>query len=247
MTAIVGILCKDGIVIGTDSSATFTYGNFSTMEQPTEKLNVIAEQIIIAGTGQIGIGQRFCAIVEKAWSNNFFQRSHIEIGRELSRACIEEQQYTHLNQGQYGALVAFPCQQKFYLCEFDSTYFQPEFKTKDLWYCSMGISQPITDPFLGFIRDVFWEDGQPNIHDGVFAVTWTLYQAVKLNPGGVNEPIRLAILEYDGKGHLRARLLTKDELEEHIQNIEAAKSHLRSFRKKHQPELAEDTPDIPKR
>jgi hypothetical protein len=54
-------------------------------------------------------------------------------------------------------------------------------------------------------------------------------------------------LEYDGKGHLSARLLTKDELEEHIQNIEAAKNHLRGFRKKHQPESAEDIPDVPKR
>ena len=42
MTAVVGILCSDGIVIGTDSSMTMVAGTFRTIEQSTEKLDVVA-------------------------------------------------------------------------------------------------------------------------------------------------------------------------------------------------------------
>ena len=51
MTAIVGVLCRDGVVIGTDSSATFTYGPQRTIEQPTEKLSIVDQSVIVAGTG----------------------------------------------------------------------------------------------------------------------------------------------------------------------------------------------------
>lgn len=57
MTILVGLLCKEGIVIGADSSATFGSAQFRTIEQPTDKIEIIDNQIIVAGTGQIGLGQ----------------------------------------------------------------------------------------------------------------------------------------------------------------------------------------------
>jgi 20S proteasome alpha/beta subunit len=52
MTAIVGILCRDGLVIGADSSTTFASSVGSPIiEQPTEKLSLISDCIIVAGTG----------------------------------------------------------------------------------------------------------------------------------------------------------------------------------------------------
>ena len=58
MTVIIGALCKDGIVVGSDSSATFVAGSLPTIEQPTKKTFVIGDDIIFAGTGQCGLGQR---------------------------------------------------------------------------------------------------------------------------------------------------------------------------------------------
>lgn len=65
MTAIVGILCKDGIVIGTDSSATFSASTTSTIEQPVKKISIIENRVIVAGSGQIGLDQRFCDVVKQ--------------------------------------------------------------------------------------------------------------------------------------------------------------------------------------
>lgn len=246
MTAVVGLLCRDGVVIGTDSSATFTAGQERTMEQPMNKLHVLRGHVIVAGTGPIGHSQRFCAIIEKAWDDKMFQEHPpLECAKLLTRAAIEDLAQTYCKLGQYGALVAYPCGDRFNLCEFQLADFQPELKTDRIWYCSMGSAQRITDPFLALMREVFWEQGPPNTQDGIFAVTWALDHAVNINPGGVNAPITIAVLERAKKG-LEARLLSGDELASHWLNVQEAKGHLRDFRKKHLPEAAEGAPDIPR-
>jgi hypothetical protein len=230
MTSIVGIKCKDGIVIGADSSATFSInGQFPIMEQPIEKIEVIGGKVIVAGTGQIGLGQRFCAVVKRIWDEKGFQKTDIEVAKLLSKSGIQDFSETNAKQGGYGALVAFPADHKFGLCEFSVDTFQPELKTEKLWYVSMGSAQPITDPFLAFIREIFWNDGLPNVNQAAFAVTWILDHAIRINAGGVNGPIRVAVLELK-KNQSEARLLSEDEIGEHKQNVDAIKKHIGMFK-----------------
>lgn len=237
MTSIVGIRCHDGIVIGADSSATLASGQFRTVEQPYEKLEIVGDRVIIAGTGQIGLDQRFCAIVQKAWNDKIFQNTAIEVAKLLCKLTHEDFLQTHvnINRGQYGALLAFPAEGKQHLCEFSIDDFQPELKTERLWYASMGSAQTITDSFLAFIREIYWNESLPNIHEATFVATWTIDHAIKINPGGVNGPIRIAVLEKDKKGDFQAHKLSDEELGEHRQNIEGAKEMLRGYKLKHKP------------
>ena len=248
MTAIVGILCSDGVVIGTDSSTTFAVaGGVTSIEQPTEKIEIIGEGIILAGTGAVGLNQRFTEVIKRALADKKFKGDRNNLSKYLCRLMIEDFQYTGVQPGRhgYGALVAFSCEQKAQLCEFPITDFQPEFKTEKLWYVSMGSSQFITDSFLGFVRDVYWNDGMPTVNDGIFAITWTLRQAIDLNTGGVKDPIRIAVLEKQGTDY-KARLIEDAELQEHVQNIEAAKNALRNFRTEQvDPAEAEELPVPP--
>ena len=47
MTVIIGVLCKNGVVIGADSSATFSIGTLRTIEQPFEqKIQVIDNHVV---------------------------------------------------------------------------------------------------------------------------------------------------------------------------------------------------------
>ncbi len=245
MTSVVGIFCRDGVVIGADSSATFIAGQQRTIEQPTEKLWVVADNVIVAGSGYIGLDQRFHAIVEKAWDEHVFQKTPLEAAKWLTATAIQDFVSTSAPKGHYQALVAFPYQHKPQLCEWDINTFQPELKTERLWYCSIGSAQPITDPFLALMRDILWEHGCPGLHDGIFATTWALEHAVMVNPGGVNAPIRLAVLEHGPKGLLQARVLDDDELGEHRQNIKEAKRLLRDYRDRHRAPRMEEAPDIP--
>jgi hypothetical protein len=236
MTAIVGVLCKDGVVIGADSAASFgPHPQAPTIEQPTEKIAIIGNSVILAGTGYIGHNQRFCAIVERAWDEEWFKAANpIELEKRLCGTAMEDFKATHMALGDYGAILAFPIRKQAHLVEFAQYNFQPELKDKNLWFVSMGNSQKITDGFLAWMRDVFWPDEMPGLYDGLFAVTWTLQHIINVNAGGINAPMRIAVLESGKKGGEPARLLEDSELAEHHQHIEETKKLLRDFRLKHQ-------------
>ena len=246
MTAIVGVLCRDGLVIGTDSAATFTAGSMRTIEQPVEKLTIVGGLVIVAGTGQIGMGQRFKHIVGCAFDEKLFKGGghQIEIGKELCKRGIADFSSTSAQKGAYAALVGFPLNNAPHLCEFAAGDFQPEFKDEKMWYCSMGSGQPITDPFLALMREIFWANDRPTVQDATFAVTWALDHAVAVNPGGINAPVRIAVMERVN-GKYAARILDDNDLQEHRQNIDQAKERLRSFPATQAPNAA-DTPDVPK-
>src|SRR5437868_5346019 len=206
MTALIGIYCQDGVVIGSDSSASFAHTpNVRTIEQKVKKVEVIADQVIIAATGAVGLGQRFSEIVREYWINKKGQsKNHIEIAKDLCRAGCEDFASTGVQKGLYGALVAFPSSKskRPQICEFPITDFQPEFKNEKMWFVSLGSGQPITDPFLGLMRRVFWGDTPPHLNDAIFAVTWSLKHVIELNPGGINGPQQIAVLDMNNKARL---------------------------------------------
>src|ERR1035437_432847 len=63
MTVIVGILCSDGVVIGTDSAMAagrvLTGYTIERQDGDVLKIEVIEKDIITAGTGAMGLAQRF--------------------------------------------------------------------------------------------------------------------------------------------------------------------------------------------
>lgn len=246
MTAIIGILCKGGVVIGTDSSATFGSGHIHTIEQPTEKLHIIGDNIIVAGTGEVGLDQRFLAIVQKSWEDGILKQTALNAVKYLSKTTIADFASTYAPKEAYGALIAFPTNNTFQLCEFSLSDFQPEFKTEALWYVSLGSTQYITDSFLALMREVFWQTGPPPVNDGIFAAIWALEHAISVNPGGVNSPIKIAVLSKDNSGNPKAEILPEAALGEHKQNIEGAKDALREYCKNLQLPPQEGTPEIPR-
>jgi 20S proteasome alpha/beta subunit len=231
MTAIVGVLCTDGIVIGADSSATFAAAQFRTVEQPTEKLELIGDNVLIAGTGQIGLGQRFKRIIEHAHRDKNFSKGVdvVDLCRQLCAKTRTDFGSTGVAGSQYGAIVAFGIGETFHLCEFAIADFQPELKLNHpkLWYVTMGSAQIITDPFFALLREVFWKESQPNVREGTFAALWALDHAIECNAGGVNAPARLAVIQKDGAA-FKAKHLTDADLAEHREAIDQAKSGLKT-------------------
>lgn len=243
MTILVGIKCKDGIIIGSDSSATFSAGQISTIEQSTKKIQILHDSIIVAGTGSVGLGQRFCDVVGNAYAQKKFRGMNgVQMATEITQLAIDNFIRTRAPQGQYGALVAYSADNDIHLCEFSNTDMQPELKTTGIWYASMGSGQLIADPFLGLMRNVFWGDGMPSLQEGIFIATWTIDHAIRINAGGVNGPVQLSVLGKDGK----ARLLDESELAEHKENVEGVMEHLRAYKEKFSSETATPIPEAPK-
>ncbi len=251
MTVLVGILCTDGIVIGADSSVTSSDAQSPTIEQTVNKISILkGGTIIVAGTGALGLGQRFCEDIEKRWAEikHSENPSALAIARGISQWAVDDFRSTRLNQFPYGALVAFPAQSKPALFEFEVGTMQPEMKTKEMWHASMGAGQRLLDPFLALLRDIFWQDGPPKLKDGVFATTWALDHAIRVNPGGINGPARIAVFEKSaepGRGYV-ARVMSDDELNEHREVIEGAKGALKDHLANRRQGLAQSPPEAPK-
>ena len=241
MTLVVGVRCTDGVVVGTDSAVTFASGQHETIEQPLrQKIDIIQDQIIVAGTGQVGLGQRFVDITEQHWKKKDLQeKSIIDVGRMLAQSAVQDFLGTGVRTVNYGALVAVPCKHKAELIEFALNDFQPEVKTGDIWYASMGSGQPVADPLLGFMRKTFWGDSPPSRQDGVFAVTMVLKLGCEMAPMGVAEPIQIAVLapNPNDKGKLHAFRLTEEELLEHEGNVKSAIEYFSKYK-----EILHETP-----
>ena len=114
MTLIVGILCSDGVVIGSDGLA--VYGqeeNRTIVQEYPEKIEIIDNQIITAWTGEIGLQQRFNDTTESLWrrsgKDGIKKKTSLDIGRMVSKDAIGDFRQTHLATISFGALVAIQC------------------------------------------------------------------------------------------------------------------------------------------
>lgn len=111
MTSIIGIRCRDGVVIGADSAATSSDGSgqVRTIEIPTQrKIEIIHGKIVIATTGSIGYSQRFAEVVKTMWEKKVLVgKSAIEAGKLFSSHGIGDFLQTHKQEIPLTAFVAY--------------------------------------------------------------------------------------------------------------------------------------------
>lgn len=107
---------------------------------------------------------------------------------------------------------------------------QPEEATVGLPFLSIGSGQPVADPFLAFIRRIFWPDQAPSLNDGILAALWTVTHTIHAQPGGVASPIRIVTLTRDKNNKWKAEELSEGDLGEHQQMIELTEDEMRKVK-----------------
>ena len=229
MTLIVGIKASDGVVIGADGAATLGTASSATIRQPVRKLSIVRNQVVVGVSGPVGLGQRIVAEIDDTWNNRELSglspsRTMTLLRKKLWEHIKTEIEVAALARNIPGTpaaisaisqtVVAIPCSKKPCLFQFDPQG-APEEATEDLPFVAIGSGQAIADPFLAFLRRIFWNDRLPSQSEGVFAGLWTLQHAIQTSPGGVSEPIQIVVLKRGKKTELEARELTESELEEH--------------------------------
>ncbi len=258
MTLIIGIKCKDGIVMGSDGAATLGSLNNHTALQPTKKLSILSNQIMVGVSGPVGLGQRIKGQVNSSWDSNGLSgmksyEAMVKISEEIRKHILPEINVASQAQKAIGGLalqsaltqtlIALPIQREAVLFQFDHQG-SPEETTEDLPFSSIGSGQGIADPFLGLIRRVFWDGGCPNVTDAVFATVWTLQHAILINPGGVSNPIYITTLKKINKDDWEAKEIPDSDLQEHKDSIAAVEKTLHDFKKSVQSE--DKAKEIPK-
>jgi len=259
MTLIAGVRCANGVVIGADGAATFAAYTQQTIRQPMHKLTVIRSKLIVGVSGPVGFSQRFAYHIEKAWDDRDFAGKDPVATMEHIRRLLwdkvigPETQIASMAKALHGGravqsatgmtLLAMPVAGCAHLFEFDQQG-SPEMASEDLLFKSIGSGQQTADPFLAFLKRVFWRDHCPNIAEGTVAVLWALQHAVHTSPGGVADPIQISILEKKPSDWV-ARLLEDAELEEHRQDVASLESSLSDWWKRERGQQATSDTDVP--
>ena len=215
--------------------------------QPTSKLYYLDGHIIMGVSGQVGLAQLFRESVPTTLRGNLLRPNNpsaAAIQKRIQKA-IYEDVAPSIQGAQAGAfalgpqnaammfmtstLIALPVQGRPTLMQANHVG-QTEEASDDLPFAAVGSGQSIADPFLAFLRRVFWSDHQPTIAEGVFATVWTLLNAIKVNPAlGLSEPIEVGILQSES-GVPIAKALSEDELGEYRQSVLEAEKHLSGFK-----------------
>ena len=184
MTLIVGLKCEDGIVLGADSAATLgDVTGLTTVLQPVSKLHIVRNQAVLGVSGPVGIGQmyldRLGGVVPRIRDQN-----PVTAARMLRDAFLEDAQValkvTAMAQQVVGAatagravlhstVVAVAPNRRPELIQFDYLC-SPEIATNDLPFVTIGSGKNLADPFLAFIRQIFWPTRLPTLAEGRFAV-----------------------------------------------------------------------------
>jgi hypothetical protein len=252
LTLIIGIQCSDGVVIGSDGVATLGALGNQTVSQPIKKLSIIDGSVILGVSGPIGLGQRFHGELRALWDGKkltskkpyeamtmirqeFWKHAEMELRSAQVTAPMLGQ--AALSDAISHSVVAMPVSKEPCLFQLIPPHCSPELATTDLPFIAVGSGQKSADPFLAFLRRIFWKKGSPTIADGIFATIWCLDQAIRTNPGGVGHPIQVMTLEKTS-GSWSARELLESDFEEHRQNIEEAEQALANYSKEQTPEGA---------
>ena len=235
MTLIVGIKCSDGIVIGADGATTINAGNAS-ITQPTTKLQILHNSLVIGMSGHVGLGQKHLNTILNLWTN-IGSKGVPEFKDELHRKInLDVLMYNGVSQT--GAqltytsniLLGFPLTQGSELVHCD-VYGAVTTVSDAYYFFTIGSGSPTANALMSFFRTIYWPDTMPTVIDGVFAALWTLTHSTSIGGAvGVSEPIQVAVLQHtNGNSPSTARILSDAELHEHRQHIRGIENHMREY------------------
>ena len=252
MTLIIGIKCSDGVVIGSDGAASYVtpFGQTHTITQPMAKLGIIGDHFILGVSGPISLSQSYYHEIHnlvKARNNQVPWKQVLEARKAISatfwghakiaweRAQVVAQTtgaQAAIGEALHSSVAAFPLSDnESHLLQL-SHQCQCEEATTHLPFVAIGSGQPTADPFLAFIRRVFWSQSSPTLGDGIFATLWALDYSIKAQPGGISEPIQVVSLSKDANGKWKARQLSDDEIGTHREMIQSVEGGLPDFAKR---------------
>jgi hypothetical protein len=260
MTLVIGIRCADGVIIGSDGAVTFGSMGHQTIQQPSSKLQPLSGEMILGFSGPRGLGQRIGTEIEQVYRVGTFNgatpvgigsilrkvlwENVLKLEYEVARSLPSQMESDGLQHAVCSLLLALPVGNQAELVTFDELA-TPEVATADLPFVSIGSGQDIADPFLAFLRRVFFPDHTPTVAEGTLCVLWTLLHATACHPGGVALPIAMYKLSLQGD-RWKATLLDQKDLAEHKQAINNAETSLRGIlRQSSAPPRVPETGDLP--
>ncbi|MBY0462659.1 MAG: hypothetical protein K2Q34_05725 [Alphaproteobacteria bacterium] len=225
MTVVIGIYCSDGIVIAADSALTI---NGMVEQTYSEKITCVNNDLVIGFAGDLGFSQRYKSCILAAFLDSQSKaKTPEEIVKTLCTAGLNEYLSTHQAnlpiEVPTSFVVGFVHNEVHCLILLPEKNFQPVMINQDMPFCSIGSGHYLTNPFLCFIKNVFWKRNTvPEVSVGIFSALMALNLAIQVNPGGINGPVHVAVIRKDNENKYYCRKLHEDELSSHQANCDEA-------------------------
>ncbi|MCS7304486.1 MAG: hypothetical protein NZ602_05190 [Thermoguttaceae bacterium] len=231
MGLVVGLVCADGLVIGSDSSRPHSSGEMTATYGPVQKTHVIGEDVLLGSTGDVGFAQRLEVVLRELREDSRFPDwDHFVIARSIVADAWKEFQATQSDLAGFGALVGFRCATGLHLCELRVGDLQPEFKGPESWFTALGPAQATANSLVGLLHRTVFQRCPPRLADGVFVAVWALDHARQLHPDRIQYPFHVAILAANAQDRPRpAWLLSPEQLSHWLQQVRQAEDHLETL------------------
>jgi 20S proteasome alpha/beta subunit len=242
VTLLVGVLCSNGAVIAADQQATHGAMGQYTVGQAVTKVRVINGETLYASSGHHGLGQQLCSVVEgqrQQFKNHPYVTCISELQEKL-RPFVNNALTTAglaarlvgntaaMSDAWCSGLLAAGFKDGLKLVEI-TPQVAVEYMTKDLPFISMGSGKPSADPFLGFLRKVYWPTTLPTIQEGALAAYWTIQHAIDMKVFGVGFSVDVFVVEPSDET-FKARKLDDAEIAEHVDFMKSSEEAMRSVR-----------------
>jgi ATP-dependent protease HslVU (ClpYQ) peptidase subunit len=238
MTLIVGVKCDKGVVLGADSAATYAtpLNQQLTIRQETvTKLHISSNQIVIGVSGPMGLSQSYSAEVDAyidscggqvKWRNIEDAKTALTnmmwkyAGPIWERASVVTKVVglAAADDCTHSSAAAFAIEDVPHLVQF-SPQCNAEEVAQALPFIALGNGQASADPFLAFIRRIFWPSELPSILDGELATVWTLDEVIRTTPGGVSGGVQVVVLKKNEDGIWKCTARSKEIIDGHRQMI----------------------------
>lgn len=238
MTIIVGVLCEDGAVIGSDGL--MSSGNMFGAENL--KVNMIADKIIVACSGHDDLMTKFINFLRTSLSDLYqnesdhpnsdhfvysllgkFQQYVFDLhkvfpqGESAAKSLIKRFEDNH----DFQALLAFQFQNKHYLYTINGlTPAMVRNDTIGCWYTIIGSGYYSGHAALPLISKLLNIKRLPTVNQAVILVYWTIAHVIDISSNGIGGNITVAKICFQEK--LDKYVIAVDDAcgaQEHINNM----------------------------
>lgn len=244
MTLILGIKCATGIVMAADGAASLGAMGQMTAVQATKKLSIIEGRAIFGASGFVGLGQRiegkvrgrvahFGGMEKTELMGDLRNHVYNDILQQEFKVAKETAPVVGNPVASAGCISSWMVagaikNGELCLLQFDHGA-NPEAASDNLPFMAIGSGQNLADPFLAFVRRIFWPNRLPTIAEGEFAAWWTLHHAIKTAPAGIADPKQLIVLQKWDGNKVTPKELTPDECKEHEEAVGRVEEYLKDF------------------
>ncbi len=217
MSLIVGIRCKDSVVLAASGFGTaLSKGGPATVEPPAGLLRVVGGQAIFGVSGPEGLTQEISAALDvyvaerdpgrvapEAHSTGIRDALAEPVGLAVAMTqALRQVPGVAVGPGEFvlgGSMIALPARGMPCLYVVDEELAVTEI-TEEVTCAAIGPARAAAESFLAFVRRLLWPDSQPTRAEGQLAAYWTVQHVVETTLGRLGRSVQILSLSRGSDG-----------------------------------------------